>query len=91
MTASRHCVLLAGLMSALSALFRGGPVTLGCSFMVIGSRDVCISWHKGIPLLLLYCTMVPSTGCELDASVLRLPEHVEEYSQADGCKRVEQR
>jgi hypothetical protein len=42
-------VLLAGLMGASAALFCGGPVTLGCSFMVVRSSCVCIFWHQWTP------------------------------------------
>jgi len=51
-------------MGAFAALFRGGPVTLGCSFMMVRSSCVCIFWHQdGVSgvYLLLYCTRVPST------------------------------
>jgi hypothetical protein len=47
--ASGYCVLLAGLVGAFVALFRGGAVTLGCSFMVVRSSCVCIFWHLRTP------------------------------------------
>src|ERR1051326_813399 len=51
MTASRQRVLFARCMGALVTLFGGGAVTLGCSFMVIRSGDVCFFGHRGVPLL----------------------------------------
>ena len=45
-SARRYCMLLTGLMGAFVALFRGSPVTLGCSFVVIGGGSVRFSWQE---------------------------------------------
>jgi hypothetical protein len=45
MAASRQGVFGASRVGSLMALFRGGAVTLGGSFMVISGSCMCISWH----------------------------------------------
>jgi len=47
MTARRQCVLLAGLVLAFMALFRGGAVTLGRSFVMVRGGSVCFFRHDG--------------------------------------------
>ena len=53
----RGCVLFAGLVIFVGAVFRGCVVTLGCVLVVLRGSEMCFSWHQLTPFNSFFRTL----------------------------------